>query len=414
MESSSSAQRLLDRCDILAAFSQEVGALTRTYLSMPMRDVHRELATWMQAAGMAVRTDAVGNIVGRLPGSNADGRAVVLGSHLDTVPNAGRYDGILGVVAGLAVAEHFAPGQLPVHLDVIGFAEEEGVRFRTPYIGSYAAAGLFDASLLSLTDGKGVTLAQAIEEWGGALTDIPAAAYHAGEVVAFLELHIEQGPVLEQARMPLGVVTSIIGQHRLSLAFVGNAAHAGTTPMAMRQDAGVAAARWVARVADYAAGVEGLRATVGRLSFAPGARNVVPGRAEASLDARHATGPLVREAVEHLIAEARRIAAGEGCLFEVSEHTHHSSIPMDEGLIALLTEEAARLGHGTLAMPSGAGHDAAVMAQRFPAAMLFVPSPGGVSHNPAEAVREDDVAKAIEVMVATVGRLAEQARTART
>lgn len=404
----SPAALLLDRCDALAAFSEDAGAITRTYLSAPMRDVHRELDAWMRAAGMDVRVDAVGNIVGRLRGSNTDGRVVVMGSHLDTVPNAGRYDGILGVLAGLAVAEQFKPGALPFHLDVVGFSEEEGVRFRTPYIGSYATAGLFDASLLQLVDASGTTLAQAIEAWGGDLAAIPDAAYRDTDVIAFLELHIEQGPVLEQARVPLGIVTSIIGQQRALVSFVGNAAHAGTTPMTMRQDAGVAVARWVARVAEYARGIDELRATVGRITLQPGARNVVPGRAEASLDLRHSAGIVARAALAQLIDDARAIAAEEGCLVELSEHSAQSSVPMTPELVALLRDEARRLGHKTIDLASGAGHDAGVMAQRFPAAMLFVPSPGGISHNPAESVREEDVARAIDVLVGVVRRLAGQ------
>lgn len=406
-KSSPGASLLLDRCDALAAFSEEPGRITRTYLSAPMRDVHRVLGDWMHAAGMEVRGDAVGNIAGRLRGSNDDGRVVVLGSHLDTVPDAGRYDGILGVLAGLAVAEQFKPGALPFHLDVIGFSEEEGVRFRTPYIGSYAAAGLFDASLLALTDERGTTLAQAIEAWGGDLAAIPDAAYRADDVIAFLELHIEQGPVLEQARVPLGIVTSIIGQQRALVSFVGNASHAGTTPMGMRQDAGLAAARWIAAVADYSRDIDELRATVGRVTFLPGARNVVPGRAEASLDLRHAAGAVARAALAHLVDEARRIAAEQGCLVELSEHSAQSSVPMDVELVALLRDEARRAGHKTIDLPSGAGHDAGVMAQRFPSAMLFVPSPGGLSHNPVEAVREEDVARALEVLAGVVRRLAE-------
>jgi len=369
-----------------------------------MREVHRELSAWFEAAGMAVRTDAIGNIIGRLPGTDPR-KVLLIGSHLDTVPNAGKYGGILGVVAGLAVAEELRGAALPFSIHVIGFSEEEGVRFRTPYLGSYAAAGLFDPALLELRDDKGGTLEELLRRRGLDPAEIPAAAYAPEDVVGFLELHIEQGPVLDQRRLPVGVVDAIIGQERLLLTFFGTAGHAGTTPMMMRQDAGVAAARWVAAVADYGHRVPDLRATAGKMQFFPGARNVIPGRADVSLDVRHAVDSVRHRAVGELVADAHRFAKAEGCRVEVRSRTHQDSIPMDRHLVDALMAEAKALGLNTPIVPSGAGHDAAVMAQRFPSAMLFVRSPGGISHNPAEAVVEEDVAAALEVLVRVVRKL---------
>lgn len=400
------AGRLLERCDRLAEFSDGPVGITRTFLSPAMVRANMALEDWMHAAGMEVRQDAAGNLIGRLRSAKPNAKVLLVGSHLDTVPNAGRYDGILGVLAGLSLAEHFAGRPLPFHLDVVAFSEEEGVRFRTPYLGSAAVAGTFDPAWMQLQDGDGFTVEDVLLSAGLEPDQIPAAAYPSHGVLGFLELHIEQGPVLEGAELPLGVVGAIIGQERLALRFVGRSGHAGTTPMQGRRDAGVAAAQWVGRVRQYGGAVEGLRATIGRLNFFPGARNVIPDHVEASLDVRHRSDGIRRRSVEDLLGEARHIAAAEGCTLEVLERAHQDAVPMDPALSELLVAGAERCGVRTPLMDSGAGHDAAVLAPRFPAAMLFVRSPEGLSHHPLEAVIASDVALALRVLADVTEKLA--------
>lgn len=413
VQAAEAAASAIGRCHHLAQYSEDEGRITRRFLSPPQLEVYREVRAWMEAAGMAVRIDAAGNLIGRFAGSAPPGApALLIGSHLDTVPDAGRFDGILGVMAGIAMVEHFRHEHLPFPIEIIGFSEEEGVRFRAPYIGSYAVAGTFDPALLQLRDRHGVTLEEVLREQGLPPEGIPFAAHKPEEVLAFLELHIEQGPVLERREHRIGIVESIVGQDRLTVVFTGHAGHAGTTPMDLRQDAGVAAARWIVAVAEFAAKTEGVRATVGRAHFLPGAGNVIPGRVVASFDLRHRNDQVRLRVREELLSAATRIAEAAGCTFEVTEATSHNAVPMDPALCDLLEGEAHRLELSTLRMSSGAGHDSAVMARRFPTGLMFIPSPGGISHHPDEAVRTDDVAAALRVMAGTIGRLAASQQNA--
>jgi allantoate deiminase len=237
------AQEALERCEALAACSEEPGRLTRTFLSYPMKQVHQLLSMWMREAGLTVRVDAVGNVVGRLEGVTTT-KALLIGSHVDTVPNAGKYDGCLGVTLGIALAKALSlqGKRLPFALEVIAFSEEEGVRFATPFVGSRAVVGDITRELLEKTDANGVSVAQAIQNFGLEPSDIPKAAYRREDVLGYFEMHIEQGPVLEHAKRALGAVEGIAGQTRTQLELTGQAAHAGTTPMNLRRDALAAAA----------------------------------------------------------------------------------------------------------------------------------------------------------------------------
>lgn len=387
---------VLTRCDVLASCSEEPGRLTRTFLRPPMRDAHGHLRRWMTAAGLQVRVDAVGNMIGRLPGRSADARVFVVGSHVDTVPDAGKYDGILGVLLGIASAQALAGGSFARTLDVIAFSEEEGVRFRTPYLGSLAVCGRLTPDLLARTDADGVTVADAIRAFGLDPAGIPAAAYAPGEVTGYFEPHIEQGPVLEALDRSLGVVKAIVGQSRFWLRFVGRAGHAGAQPMHLRRDALAAAAEFVAVVESTAKTTDGLRATVGCLTVAPGAVNVVPGDARLSLDARHADDAFRGEFANELLKRAASIADRRHMRFESESVTDESATPMDLGMTDRL---AAAVGACAHHLVSGAGHDAAVMARICPVAMLFIRSPGGISHHPDESVRREDVRAALDVMV---------------
>jgi allantoate deiminase len=396
-------------CRELATCSEDPGGTTRTYLSAPMRDVHDRLSGWMRRLGMQVHVDAVGNLRGVRPGirTGPDIRRLLIGSHLDTVPDAGAFDGVLGVVLGVALVDMLARADLPFELEVIGFSEEEGVRFGEPFIGSRALVGTVDAALLDRRDAAGISLRDSIAAGGLDLTQLPAARI-APSTLGYLEFHIEQGPALESADLPVGIVDAIAGQTRLSVAFDGQAAHAGTTPMRMRRDALAGAAEWIAAVERDARNVTDLVATVGRIDVEPNASNVIPSRVVASLDIRHAQGAVKDAAVGRLVACAETIARQRTLRVTVTRLLEQSGTPLDARLASLLEQCVAESGVRTMRLTSGAGHDAMILATVVPSAMLFLRSPGGVSHHPSESVREDDVAVALEVGRRFIDRLASE------
>ncbi len=400
------AQIAMDRCDELALQTEEPGRVTRRFLTPPMRTVHHMIGDWMRAAGMVVRIDDAGNLVGRRlacrgdrpEAASSNPQVLVIGSHLDTVPNAGKYDGILGVLIGLAVVEALGDVELPFAIDVIGFSEEEGVRFATPYIGSRAVAGRFDESLLDRQDELGISMRTAIHEFDLNPAGISACAYEPNSVIGFVEPHIEQGSVLERAAMPVGVVDSIVGQSRLVLRFIGTAGHAGTTPMMPRRDALCGAAKWITEVERVGRETAGLRATVGRLVLSPNASNVIPSEVEMSLDVRHDSDEVRLGAVQWLVDFGHQLASDENLEFQVCQRGDSDSVVMAPRLTSLLSDAITAKGLSPLNLSSGAGHDAVVMAAAFPVAMLFIRHPGGISHHPSETVDVDDVSVAIEVM----------------
>lgn len=404
------ADEVLARCEELARYTEESGKITRPFPSEAMRGVHARLRVWMEAAGLAVRLDAIGNIIGRYASSKPDRPVFLIGSHLDSVPDAGKYDGVLGVLMGVATIQALAGQRLPFALDIVGFCEEEGIRFRTPYFGSMALAGCFPHELLERKDGAGVSLAEALRAFGLDPARVQEAAYPPDFALGYLEAHIEQGPVLESRNLPLGIVETIVGQSRSWLRFVGKAGHAGTLPMHLRRDALAAAAEFVLATEAKAHSTKDLMATVGRLDVEPGAVNVVPGAAQLSLDVRHPQDALREQATNALLDQAAAIARRRGieCVLEGSES--HRAVPADVRLTELLARAATSVGKPFLRMVSGAGHDAAVMASLTPMAMLFLRSPGGVSHHPGEAVLAADVLGGLEVMVSFVRSLASGGR----
>ncbi|MBI4902820.1 MAG: allantoate amidohydrolase [Acidobacteria bacterium] len=382
-------QDIVAVCRAIAAFTEEPGYTTRTFLSPPMHDVHALLRERMLRAGMSVSVDAAGNLRGVYGGRTA--RRLLIGSHLDTVPRAGAFDGILGVVMGVALVESLRGRRLSYGIEVIGFSEEEGVRFGAPFLGSRALVGTLDDELLAKCDGSGCSVREAIEQFGLDAARLGEAVM-SSDVIGYLEVHIEQGPVLESLDCPLGVVEAIAGQSRYLLRWEGKANHAGTTPMALRRDALTAASRWVVRVEEVARELEGLVATVGQLEVEPNAGNVIPGLVRASLDVRHA-GDAVREtALRRILEEARRIAGQCGITVSWEQRLEQRAVPMDVRLTELLAEAVP----GAPRLMSGAGHDAMIVAQRAPVAMLFLRSPGGISHHPDEAVQEEDVEAAYQ------------------
>jgi allantoate deiminase len=399
------ARRAIAACRRIALMTEEPGRTTRRFLTPPVRDLHALLRARMESLGMTVHTDAIGNLRGLWQPQKAASKRLLLGSHIDTVPDAGAFDGVLGVTLALelvALAQHRG---LTLPIEVIAFSEEEGVRFGVPFLGSRALAGRFDAArLLWLRDREGVTMEKAIRAFGLA-PDRIADAQIGEDVLGFFEIHIEQGPVLEAENLSLAAVTSIAGQSRFHLKFIGQANHAGTTPMRLRRDALAGAAEWISAVETCAGEIEGLVATVGRLGLEPNAGNVIPGLAHLGFEVRHALDSVRRESAEALLERAQAIAARRNLKLEVDRKLDQPAVPMDERLSAYLADAMEAAGFPAKRMPSGAGHDAMVMAGRVPAAMLFLRSPGGLSHHPDESVREEDAAAALAVSANFLHRL---------
>ena len=391
--------QILARCDELGQLSEVHVGLTRTFLKPPMRHVHASLSLWMLEAGLQVQVDAIGNLIGRHAARSEPAAVFVVGSHVDTVPDAGRYDGVLGVLLGIAAARALADANLHTHLDIVAFSEEEGVRFRTPYLGSMAVCGTFDPALLNLTDADGITLARAVTEFGLDPDAIPAAAYGPGSLAGYLEAHIEQGPVLESLDLALGVVEAIVGQSRRCLTFTGRAGHAGTSPMDGRRDALAGAAEFILAIERLALNTAGLRATVGSIGVKPGAGNVIAGEASLTLDLRHADDREREAALAMALLLGQDIAADRKLRCEVESVVDQPATPCDRLLTSRLCQALISAGHPPHRMNSGAGHDAAVMARHCPTTMLFLRSPGGISHHPDECVRREDVRAALDVMI---------------
>lgn len=401
--------RAMQRFDELGAISDEPDWLTRAYGRPALRQAQSRVSEWMRAAGMVVSYDAVGNLCGRFGSSDHDS-TLVFGGHLDTVRNAGKYDGTLGVLAGLAVVEQVVADQhdLPFAIEVVAFADEESYRFPTMYLGSGVWTGQFDADLLNASDAHGMTLESAIREFGGdpdALCSLPTRR---NDILAFVELHIEQGPVLEANDSPIGIVSAIAGASRFGVSVVGTAGHAGTVPMSMRRDALVAAAECVLAINRIGSDISGLVATVGSLDVSPNAKNVIPGHVEFTIDIRHANDASREAAVDLIQAAIADVASTRGVDCVVTPIPGGVATPMDPGLIerwkSILVEE----GIEPRLLASGAGHDAVTVSSIAPVSMLFLRCEGGISHNPAESIAEPDVTVGIRVLSKLVKQLAAE------
>jgi len=389
------AEEVIARCRKLASFSEDAGGTRRTFLSPPMRDCHREVSSWMKALGMTVSMDAVGNLRGFYSGVSPGALRILIGSHLDTVPNAGAFDGILGAVLAVGLVKSLEGLKLPFEIEVVGFSEEEGVRFGVPFIGSRALVGRVDEELLSRKDERGISVRKAIQDFGLNPSEISKAMLR-DDVLGYIEFHIEQGPVLENLGRPLGIVEAIVGQNRLEFTFSGQANHAGTTPMNLRHDALAAAAEWILAVENLAQRTKGLVATVGFVEAKPGATNVIAGEARATLDIRHTSDSARTEALDELIRQAESIAARRGLTVKWRTLLAQHAVAMDPFLAGQIEQAIQKSGCEAHRMASGAGHDAMILAEKVPAAMIFLRSPGGISHDPSESVHLSDVAKALE------------------
>jgi allantoate deiminase len=400
-----SAELAIARCRQLARFSEDPASTRRTFLSPPMREVHREITSWLQTLGANVRVDAAGNLRGFYDAVQAGAPRLLIGSHLDTVPNAGAYDGVLGVLLGVALLTALAGEKLPFGIEVVGFSEEEGVRFGEPFIGSRALVGRLDEQILNRRDANAVTVRQAIEDFGLNPEKIPEAHVPAN-TLAYLEFHIEQGPVLETLGWPLGVVEAIVGQSRLEFIFLGRANHAGTTPMHLRRDSIAAAAEWISAAERLAQSTPGMVATVGKIEAKPGATNVIASETLLTLDVRHSSNEVRIRAVDDLIRKCEEIAQRRGLSVRRDQLMNQHAVAMDPFLVNQIEESIRQAGCEPHRMTSGGGHDAMILAEKVPAAMIFLRTPGGISHDPAESVIVEDVEKAIECGMHLLRRLA--------
>jgi len=406
------AERAIAGCRRIALMTEEMGRTTRRFLTEPTHAVHALLRERMEALGMRVAVDAVGNLRGLWLPRGAGEKRLMLGSHIDTVPNAGAFDGVLGVMLAIEWVGIAKELRLPLGIEVTAFSEEEGMRYGVPFLGSRAVTGTFDATMLKWRDADGVTMDAAMRAFGLDPGKIEDAAI-GDDVIGFVELHIEQGPVLEAEGIPVAVVEAITGQTRLNLRFTGQANHAGTTPMHLRRDALAAAAEWITKVEKQIRKAAtttdpGLVATVGRIVVEPNAGNVIAGSAEVGFEIRYGSSAARHRWTKKLVGDAEAIAKRRGIGFEWTERLDQQTVRMDRRLSTMLKAAVNGCGYSVRTIPSGAGHDAMVMAAHVPTTMLFLRSPGGISHHPTESVIEADVEASLNVGREFLMRLAKE------
>jgi len=398
------AQRIVRRIDALAAISESEGELTRIAFTPELRQAADLIQTWMEEAGMAAHMDEMGNVIGRYEGAEAGLPALMVGSHYDTVRNAGRWDGPLGVVTAIeCVAALSAQGIRLAHaVEVVAFSDEEGARFSSTLLGSRAVAGTFDEGALEANDDAGTPLSAAMTAFGLDPAAIRRAARRRCDLLAYLELHIEQGPVLESEGLPVGVVTAISGASRFRVELEGMAGHAGTVPMGLRRDALAGASECVLAVEELARAGIGVVGTVGQISAAPGATNVIPGRAAFTIDIRAAADEQRRETVSDVVDAIDEIASRRGLKARIIKTHENGTAPCAPWLQRQLGAAVAACGHRVLELPSGAGHDGMAMIDVTDIAMIFVRCRGGISHHPAEHVETADVAAGAQVLLTAI------------
>jgi allantoate deiminase len=397
----SSGTTVMARLDALAEFTETPGRLTRLYLTPEHKAAALQVRVWMEEAGMSARMDAVGNIVGRYEGEQPNAPALLVGSHIDTVRDAGKYDGNLGVLAAIqAVAElHARRVRLPCAIEVLAFGDEEGVRFPVTLTGSRTVAGVLDAAALDAEDADRVSVREALQRFGCNPFEIPDVPRRKEDVLGYVELHIEQGPVLEAEDLPVGVVTAIAGASRFTVDVAGVAGHAGTVPMGLRKDALAAAAEMVLAVERAGRETPDLVATVGRIEALPGAVNVIPAGAKFTIDVRSPSDAVRDGAVAGLREKLSGIAGHRGVAVRLERTYDEAAATCAPWLVEQLEAAVTRCGIRPLRLPSGAGHDGLAMAALCPIGMLFVRCEGGISHNPAESITAEDADVAVRVLL---------------
>jgi allantoate deiminase len=399
---------LARRLDELARVSDERGSTTRTFLSPAMHRANTLVGRWMRGAGLKTRVDGVGNLIGRLEGP-AGAPTLLLGSHLDTVRNAGRFDGPLGVLLPVAALEALRDLKVsfPFSVEVLGFSEEEGVRFSSGYLGSKGYTGSLGKAELRLRDAEGVSVGEVLARERGGDFIRPPAAHRRNALLGYVEVHIEQGPVLEARGLAAGVVSAIAGQTRSRVAFGGAAGHAGTTPMALRRDALAGAAEFILAAEALARGRKGLLATVGRITAKPGAANVIPAAAELSLDVRHARDGERRRALAQLRRIGRKVARRRGLSYSMATLQDNGAVACSPALTEILSRSVRACQGRCPFLTSGAGHDGVVVSRLTPIAMLFVRCRKGLSHHPDEFVSRPDLKAALTILVDFLRRMAK-------
>jgi len=393
-ETPSLGEAIVARIHELGAISETPDHLARLFLTREHRAAADLILGWMRAAGMRAHVDAVGNVCGRYEGHEFGRPCLMLGSHYDTVRDAGKWDGPLGIVTAIScVADLNRRGRrLPFAIEVIGFADEEGVRFASTLLGSRAVAGTFDESVLGKSDTAGITMRQALASFGLDPDHVGRAARTRSELLAYVELHIEQGPVLEDQNLPVGVVTAISGATRLAARLTGMAGHAGTVPMKQRKDALAGAAECIGAIEQFCRTDEGgLVGTVGYIHAAPGATNVIPGRVSFTIDIRAPGDAHRRRAVTDLVRQIESIAKRRDLGLQLDVTHENRSVPCADWLKRQIADAIASEGYRVLELPSGAGHDGMAMIDVADVAMIFVRCKGGISHHPDEHVDTADV-----------------------
>jgi N-carbamoyl-L-amino-acid hydrolase len=405
-------QTLTDNLTSLASIGAlPEGGVTRLAFSPEEAELQRRVASWLTELGGQVRYDAIGNLIARWPGEDDSLPAVAFGSHLDSVPQGGNYDGIVGVVAAVAAVRTIRQHNLTTRhpLEVIAFVSEESSRFGVATLGSKVMAGLGDAKRwLSRTDAAGITMQAAASQRGARLTEIASARRQPEDFKAFLELHIEQGRVLEEADNKIGVVTAIAAPTRWQITIEGRADHSGATPMALRRDALAAAAEVILAV-EHHGWTESPHqsvATIGVLSLKPGAMNVIPGQVELGLDVRGVDADSIQRVVNNIRHDLDSISRKRKVQIAVQELTADQPVELDETVISTIETVCEKLAVPYMLMPSGAGHDAMNMAKLTPTGLIFIPCKDGISHNPAEEASIDDIALGAEVLLHTILKLA--------
>lgn len=396
-----SGLEIVSRAEALARISESPDGLTRRYLTKEHRRANALVSEWMSEAGMAVHEDAVGNVVGRYEGVSDGLPAVMIGSHLDTVVMAGKYDGMLGVLAGIACVEALNNRgvRLPHAVEVVGFADEEGVRFQSTYLGSRAVAGTFDPDLLERRDADGISVADAMTAFGLDPLRVGGASRRPEDILAYVELHIEQGPVLEEHNLPVAVVTSIAGAYRFAVTITGEAGHAGTVPMDLRRDALMAASQCALVVEKVARKLPDVVGTVGMFEVSPGASNVIPGQVLFAVDLRAAEDHRRMEAFREIDAHWQEIAAARRVDLRVDLVHEQASVVCADHIRRQIADAIERSGSPVVTLASGAGHDGAAMSAIADVGMIFVRCAGGISHNPNENITPADAEAGARVLL---------------
>lgn len=400
--------RLYERIERLSQISEEADQLTRPFMSEAMLRVNAEVGNWMQETGLRPTVDPLGNV--RAIWGDPEAPRLVIGSHLDTVRNAGKFDGPLGMLSALAVVEQLQANEvpLPFAIEVVGFSDEEGLRFQTAYLGSYYYTGRFDPKWWELRDRDGKSLADAVKDWGSTPEMVESAIKVPTNLIGYLETHIEQGPMLEVEQCAAGVVSTIAAQTRVNVVVSGKSGHAGTTPMDLRRDALAGGAEMIGIVETVAKKVRFLRATVGQIRVEPSASNVIPNECRFTIDIRHPNTDVKNDALEAIHAQCLEATRLRKLRVRFDYLQQSDAVPMNPHLVDLLTRSAVAVQGKAPQIISGAGHDAVAMSTVCPVGMLFVRCRQGLSHHPDEYVKPEDIRTALEVFVDAVTRLAEE------